>query len=121
MKIRFVIVRFLERLGWRAKRFRVKQVADVPDRPRPFEVYAIGDPIIWQAALLCPCGCGHLIQLSLLKSDSPRWALEFDRDGKATLSPSVWRTLGCQAHFFVRGGQILWCDQSLNGSSLGER
>jgi hypothetical protein len=110
MNIRLAIIRLLERLGFREKGFRVQQVADVPDNPRPFEVYAIGDPHVWQAALLCPCGCGHLIQLSLLKSDSPRWDLKVDRNGNATISPSVWRTLGCQAHFVVRGGRIIWCD-----------
>jgi hypothetical protein len=110
MNIRSTIFRLLEWLGCRKKSYRVQQVAEVPDNPRPFEVYAIGDPHIWQAALLCPCGCGHLIQLSLLNSDSPRWDLKVDRDGKATISPSISRTLGCQAHFFVRDGGIIWCD-----------
>lgn len=110
MSIRLRVLRLFEWVGLREKSFWVKQVAEAPDTPRPFEVYAIGDPHIWQAALLCPCGCGHLIQLSLLKSDSPRWNLKVDRNGKATISPSVSRTLGCQAHFFVRGGKIIWCD-----------
>jgi Family of unknown function (DUF6527) len=110
MNIRLKILCLFEWLGFRKRSFRVQQVVDVPDNPRPFEVYAIGDPHIWQAALLCPCGCGHLIQLSLLASDSPRWDLKVDRNGNATISPSVWRTLGCQAHFFVRGGRIIWCD-----------
>jgi|GEM_PF-3326820 len=95
MNFRLSVLRLLEQLGFREKSFRVQQVAEVPDNPRPFEVYAIGDSHIWQAALLCPCGCGHLIQLSPLKSDSPRWELNVDRDGNATMS----RTLGCQAHF----------------------
>lgn len=110
MKIRLTFLRLLEWLGFRAKSYQMQLVAEVPDDPRPFEVYAIGDPHIWQAAFLCPCGCGHLIQLSLLKSYSPRWDLKVDRDGNATISPSVWRTMGCQAHFFVRGGRIIWCD-----------
>jgi hypothetical protein len=50
MNIRLAVIRLFERLGFREKSFRVKQVADVPDNPRPFEVYAIGDPHIWQAA-----------------------------------------------------------------------
>ena len=112
MNIRSAIFRLLEVSGLRKRSFRVRQVADVPDLPRPFEIYAIGKPLVWQAALLCPCGCGHLIQLSLLESDSPRWDLKVDRDGNATISPSVWRTLGCQAHFLVRGGRIIWCNHS---------
>jgi len=116
MRIRSTIRRFLEQLGLRSKSFRVQYAIDVPDTPRPFEVYAIGEPCAWQAALLCPCGCGHLIQLSLLDSDTPRWKLAADRDGNATLSPSIWRTRGCEAHFFIRGGQVIWC----NGQGKGK-
>lgn len=110
MRIRSACLRLLEWFRFRKKRYRVRYVGDVPDSPRAHEVYAIGEPFIWQAAVLCPCGCGYLIQLSLLDSDSPRWSLSADRDGSATLSPSIWRTRGCEAHFFVRKGQIIWCE-----------
>lgn len=110
MNLRFAFARLFERLGFIERRFRVKHLAEVPDQPRPFEVYAIGDQHVWQAALLCPCGCGHLIQLSLLAFDSPHWDLKIAPGRRATISPSVWRSLGCQAHFFVRDGKIVWCD-----------
>lgn len=111
MKIRSIILRLLEWLGFREKIYRIHKLPELPDNPRPFVIYAIGDSDAWLAALVCPCGCGHLIQLSLLQADSPRWSLQTDPAGKVSISPSVWRSLGCQAHFFVRGGRIIWCDR----------
>jgi hypothetical protein len=111
MKIRSIIFHLLEWLGFTEKRYRIQRVPELPDNPRPFVIYAIGDPDAWLAALICPCGCGHLIQLSLLQADSPHWSLQSDRDGEVSISPSGWRSLGCEAHFFVRGGRIIWCSR----------
>jgi hypothetical protein len=111
MKIRSIILSLLQWLGFREKSYRIHRVPESPNNPRPLVIYAIGDPDAWLAALVCPCGCGHLIQLSLLQADSPRWRLQTDRGGKVSISPSVWRSLGCQAHFFVRGGRIIWCNR----------
>lgn len=109
MKIRSFILRLFEWFGLRENSYRIQRVPELPDNPRPFVIYAIGDPDAWLAAFVCPCGCGHLIQLSLLQGDSPRWSLRTDRAGRVSISPSVWRSLGCQAHFFVRDGEIIWC------------
>ena len=110
MKIRSIIFRLLEWLGFSEKSYSIQRIPELPDNPRPFVIYAIGDPDAWLAALVCPCACGHLIQLSLLKEDSPHWSLQTNHSGKVSISPSVWRSLGCQAHFFVRGGRIVWCN-----------
>jgi len=84
------------------------QTEDVPERPEARLIYLIGDEgVPWSAAFLCPCGCRSLIQLSLLKNDSPHWSAYFHR-GAITLHPSVWRTKGCRSHFFVREGAIKW-------------
>lgn len=111
MEIRSIIFRLLQWLGFREKSYRIQRLPELPDNPRPFVIYAIGDPDAWLAALVCPCGCGHLIQLSLLQVDTPCWSLHADRGGKVTISPSIWRSLGCQAHFFIRNGRIIWCDR----------
>ena len=111
MKIRSIIFRLLEGLGFGEKSYRIQKVPELPDTPRRFVVYAIGEPDAWLAALVCPCGCGHLIQLSLLQADSPCWGLKTDHGGKVSISPSIWRSLGCQAHFFVRDGRIIWCNR----------
>jgi Family of unknown function (DUF6527) len=70
----------------------------------------VGEGAPWLAALACPCGCGEVIHLSLLKRDSPRWSFHEEDDGTITLSPSVWRSRGCKSHFFLRRSTITWCD-----------
>lgn len=92
--------------------YRPKYLAELPNRPRAHELYVLqSNSQPWAVAMLCPCNCGALIQLSLLTNDSPRWRLSFDRKGRPTLSPSVWRTRGCKSHFFLRAGRIDWCKE----------
>jgi hypothetical protein len=75
----------------------------------PANSYLVGEQKPWSAALVCPCGCKDVIQLSLLPNDSPKWTATSDRKGMPTLSPSVWRTTGCRSHFFLRQGSIVRC------------
>lgn len=84
-------------------------VDELPDALQKRCLYLIGGTTPWAAAMLCPCGCGAVIQLSLLNNESPSWTVTFDRAGLPTLSPSVWRTQGCRSHFFLRCGSIVWC------------
>ncbi|MBX9746203.1 MAG: hypothetical protein K2X34_04830 [Hyphomonadaceae bacterium] len=86
---------------------RGRQVEDTPDTLERGVVYLIGDPV-WHAAMICPCGCGATIRLSLLADDRPRWRASIAPNGAVTLSPSIWRVKGCKSHFFVRHGRILW-------------
>ena len=89
--------------------YSIHFLGELPDQAENRVLYLLGNPHPWSATLLCPCHCGTLIQLSLIEADSPRWALEHSLLGLPTLSPSVWRTKGCQAHFFLRQGRISWC------------
>src|SRR4051812_31564138 len=84
-------------------------VEDVPDVVEPSSLYLVGqtgNP--WSAALLCPCGCQSLIQLSLLPDDVPRWRVTYNSNETVTLHPSIWRIKGCRSHFFLRFNQIVW-------------
>jgi len=85
-------------------------VSDLPSRLRERCVYLVaeGDQV-WQVAMLCPCGCGEIIQLCAVPESRPSWAVTEHPEGTVTLSPSVWRTTGCRSHFFLRAGQIRWC------------
>jgi hypothetical protein len=91
-------------------KFRTVRAEELPEELKKHKLYAIGEGMPWLAALRCPCGCGDTIQLSLLENDSPRWRLKREKDGSATLSPSIWRSKGCRSHFFVRKGRVVWCD-----------
>jgi len=92
----------------RRGRLRTVAVDELPDSLAQRHLYLIGSRVPWSVALLCPCGCGEVIQLSLLPDDSPSWTLGFDDKDLPTVSPSVWRTKGCRSHFFVRDGMIVW-------------
>jgi hypothetical protein len=85
-------------------------VDDLPEILAPRKLYLIGDTGAppWSAAMLCPCGCGSVIQLSLIRDDEPRWRAKVTSSGVISLHPSVWRTKGCRSHFFVRYGRIVW-------------
>ena len=89
--------------------FRPVHVEDLPDALSPGSVYLAGvGENLWAAAMLCPCGCGEVIQLNLLPQVRPRWAVEEHIDGTLTLAPSVWRQKGCRSHFILREGRIVW-------------
>ena len=107
-KVRSAINRAI--LPWRFRdRIHSMPVDELPDSLVPHRLYLIGSGIPWSAALLCPCGCGEVIQISLLPDDSPSWTFKSDRDGLPVLSPSIWRTKGCRSHFFLRHGSVEWC------------
>ena len=93
----------------RDKPFNVFHLEELPEDPKQGTIYAIGEGTPWALALLCLCGCKALIQLSLLKDERPSWKMRLDRKGRPTLTPSVWRTVGCRSHFFVREGHTIWC------------
>lgn len=77
--------------------------------PRRDLVVARDDGEDWSVGMRCPCGCGDTIELMLVAEAKPRWWLTFDRRGRPSLSPSVWRRTGCRSHFWVRGGRVDWC------------
>lgn len=95
-------------------RVRTVNVEEVPDLLEVRRLYVIGAEVPWSAVLLCPCGCGEIVHLSLLRNDSPSWTLRLGRSNLPTLSPSVWRTRGCGSHFFLREGSIVWCGGRTN-------
>lgn len=84
---------------------------ELPETPKPQKVYVIGDADThWMAAMICPCGCGDLIQLATDPTGRPRWDVTKEKNGVATLHPSVHRKVRCKSHFFVKRGRIIWCN-----------
>ena len=102
----------------RGPRIRYERVEDFPDRLSPSTLYVAGEePYVWAAAMLCPCGCGDVIELNLMEQASPSWSVRQRRDGSVTLMPSVWRTKGCRSHFFIRNSRIDWCRSEIGRQS----
>lgn len=62
----------------------------------------------WSIAMKCPCGCGERVELLLIAEAHPRWNLQIDSYGRPTLYPSVWRREGCQSHYFIHAGRVIW-------------
>jgi hypothetical protein len=90
--------------------FRSARVEDMPDSLKSLTVYLCGEgENLWAAAMICPCGCGDVIQLNLLKRASPCWSVVEHPDGTVSVMPSVWRKKGCRSHFFIRQGRVEWC------------
>lgn len=64
----------------------------------------------WCVGMRCPCGCGHVIELMVIPEAKPRWDVRVDGKKRPMLSPSIWMQKGCRSHFWLRAGQIQWCD-----------
>lgn len=93
----------------RTQRLAVVRTDEMPAKPSARHLYVVGERREdWHAAIVCPCGCGALIELNLVPPGRPCWRLTTDPDGSPSLSPSVWRQVDCRAHFFVRRGRIVW-------------
>lgn len=113
------VLNWLVSCGWiRRPDFVCKHVAESPDSLVPgilFHEVRGGHPK-W-LHLQCP-RCKEHIQLQL--AGRQRWSLKTDCLGRPTIAPSIWETESCQAHFFIRGGRIVWCTDS-NARELGRR
>lgn len=97
--------------GFRNKSFSVQYVEDPIDNPKKKMLYIIGtmdEP--WQIEMACPCGCRDKIVLPVNNETSPRWSLNISSDNLPSLHPSVWRSKGCKAHFFLKNGRIRWVE-----------
>ena len=91
-------------------RYAVIVVEELPDKVENRKLYAVGENgQYWLAALRCPCGCGEVIQLPMMKGQRPRWTLIEQGKRLPSLSPSIDRTVGCRSHFWLRRGSIQWC------------
>lgn len=98
-------------IAWlrRRRRLNLEVLEDPPDQLKRDTIYIIGEAHApWCAALLCPCGCGADIRLSMVKDDSPSWSARVNANGDVTLYPSIWRTKGCESHFFIFRSRVVW-------------
>lgn len=61
-----------------------------------------------QAAMLCPCGRGHILHMNLLPDERPLWRVTRHEGGVAMRHPSIWRQKDCRSHFWFRRGRVIW-------------
>ena len=62
----------------------------------------------WSVGFRCPCGCGSVIELLLIKDATPHWSYIVDKNNRPSLYPSVWLKTGCESHFWLKNGRIYW-------------
>lgn len=87
----------------------IKVEGAYPPTLKPRNVYILTeDGEAWEGKMVCPCGCKSVLDLNFIPDDHPCWQYTIKHNGNVTLTPSVWRQVGCRAHFFVRDGKILW-------------
>lgn len=60
------------------------------------------------AQMQCPCGCGEVLALNLMRSHRPRWEVHVFGKGLFSVNPSV-DARKCGAHFWIRKNRIIWC------------
>ena len=102
--------------------YHYKHVEEFPHSLETHKLYIAGENgFFWAASMLCPCGCGAVIELNLLKKARPCWTPHEHPDGLVSLVPSVWRRQGCRSHFYLRRGRIDWCHGYSSEGREGER
>lgn len=60
--------------------------------------------------IACPDGCGEVLAVNLDQRSGKAWRI-YGKGDALSLSPSVWRDGGCESHFIVWRGHILWCNR----------
>jgi len=91
-------------------RFKTEHVVELPDQLEPATIYIEGEGgHLWFVVMICPCGCGEALHMNLHADTRPKWTLIRHADHTVSLSPSVWRKVGCRSHFFFRECRVVWC------------
>jgi hypothetical protein len=62
-----------------------------------------------QFVMRCPDGCGETLSVNLDARSGKAWRI-YQRRGRWSLFPSIDRPTGCQSHFILWNGRVLWCD-----------
>jgi hypothetical protein len=60
--------------------------------------------------IACPDGCGEVLAVNLDPRSGKAWRI-YRKGNAVSLSPSVWRDGGCESHFIVWRGHIIWCNR----------
>jgi len=93
----------------KSKKLQTVWVDDMPDTVDQNCVYVVGEgKYLWYVGMKCPCGCGSVLQMSLIKGKEASWTLISHDNGTISLHPSILRKIGCRSHFFLRNSIITW-------------
>jgi hypothetical protein len=79
----------------------------------PGDAMVVRRGVLRSLVMRCPDGCGDTLAINLDPRMAKAWRF-YERRGQPTLFPSVWRDSGCESHFIVWHGSILWCGAAGN-------
>jgi hypothetical protein len=87
------------------------RVHPAPEEIKPGVMIVVGDERLkkW-ACFQCPGGCGEVVKLSLNPKQRPAWQVKTDDLNRPTISPSVRQLNSCGCHFWIRDGNVEWCN-----------
>ena len=107
------LAKILRRLGWIRFEFQVERHPVQPD----LDDFASGTMVLVESAeiqkwacISCPGGCGQKISLSLNPNQRPRWTIITDFWQRPTIHPSIHQKNACGCHFWIKKGQVVWCE-----------
>ncbi len=87
-------------------------VEDLPEKINDNIIYIVGENgFYWMLGFNCPCGCKDIIHLSLLQDTSPKWNFKLNKNDSLSISPSIWRKMGCKSHFFIKNSKVKWSSE----------
>jgi hypothetical protein len=90
-------------------KFKFDFVEDIPKQIPESKVLVVADGNQPDTLVFkCPCGCFSDIHLNLLIDAKPCWKYKITDSGKITITPSIWRKIGCRSHFFITEGKVIW-------------
>lgn len=93
------------------KGFQIVNIEEYPEATNNMTIYVVGPLSKPQYAVFkCPCGCGATIDLNLNPHSKPCWSIRWNPAGTLSISPSINRKVGCCSHFFLRKGNVVWCE-----------
>ena len=102
--VKYIIAKF------QPPRYKTIYLTELPDKIKKNKIYIIGEnSYLWEAAMLCPCGCNEILHMSLHEEGRPKWDVVNLGSRYISLTPSILRKTGCKSHFFFESGFIKWC------------
>ncbi len=61
-------------------------------------------------AHLCPCGCGHKVNVPINLDGKEGWWDYTEENGEVSLSPSIGNfQIPCKSHYFITKNKVVWC------------
>lgn len=110
-----LLARWLDRPEALAAPVRIRTTRCVEDlcdaqTPKEDEIIFVGSSKARKWAVIrCPCGCGHVLNVNLMRTHRPHWTLQLHGEGTITMLPSLWvKDAKCRSHFFLHRNRIVW-------------